>query len=900
MEGVFGVLGFPRLLLMPSVSRPLSGRKTGPRVSKTFRIHEDVAHEDSGDKSRAKFGQYAPPISFSSSRKQSGIARGFLDAPEKRMSNREIEAHLCKAPRRRTIYIPSEDTTIVTIHPGAAGPARQFSNLKFMRESNNIISSIVTSDGNSSGNRSGPKVLRAAPRRISLLPVQSDFLNTTTIAIQYGSGPGKENVPPGMLESAENSGKITHLSSKRTFIGHRWTSDQSSRSEASACSPHLQAKTSPRTATLNRPPMRRRSHALIKNPGFPNNIGTIQVPVNARASEDSVIGSNARLGLSSNANSPSLIPARGAEMINDLCQPDLYRPELFEDDDWLGRQESMIVHLLNQNFKVSPRKHRVDAFDTEIPIRDLFDHYQSDESVLLYRRIQASLAYGALSLPRDMMSLCPRFQNDLGLRQKFMDLWLDSYNPEALSLALKVIDGCKMESYIYRSTQLQSSVGRDMKASKNKVQTLLRFILLNEKHCNTSGSMRTTSEESQSLPAWQRTFLKSLMVLLLLDKMKTATLFSGLLFQSTSAFKTSKAILGALGRLLLPSLGDIHRVLGHLGFEVTYRQVPLDEYVYRVENLSTDFRDGIRLMRLVGGNRSSELKYPCTGRAQKLHNVRLSLDTPSSNEGFDDLFQTIGSEDIVDGHREKTIALLTSILGQRSLTRVIDPKDLAAEMQRLSGRYCRSNYGGNRSRNLETLIQAWVTTVMSVGGIKTSNSFQHITDSRLVRALVCVYAHCLPTAFSARTKISNTVSPTSVFLDALDIPKIFVDFLIPASGRPRILPPSFRLPLLGFLCSRVLAVTKQGRAASIIQSTWRRITQRKEDRNMAVRGRLACACKDVVMAKTRLEKAVLSIQSAWRDYLRRRQQGSDERRRINEDVWTGAADQDGESDIWLV
>ena len=68
-------------------------------------------------------------------------------------------------------------------------------------------------------------------------------------------------------------------------------------------------------------------------------------------------------------------------------------------------------------------------------------------------------------------------------------------------------------------------------------------------------------------------------------------------------------------------------MVGHLGFEFVHKQMPFEGCEYHVDNLATGFRNGIRLLRLVSDTRQLKLKYPYPSKAQKLHNVRVLLDT---------------------------------------------------------------------------------------------------------------------------------------------------------------------------------------------------------------------------------------------------------------------------------
>ena len=78
--------------------------------------------------------------------------------------------------------------------------------------------------------------------------------------------------------------------------------------------------------------------------------------------------------------------------------------------------------------------------------------------------------------------------------------------------------------------------------------------------------------------------------------------------------------------------GDIMRHLSLLGYTLTYKQTLLDEFDYKVDNLASDLRDGIRLCRLVelmvkdkSHALSKQLRLPAGSLLQKKHNIKLAL-----------------------------------------------------------------------------------------------------------------------------------------------------------------------------------------------------------------------------------------------------------------------------------
>lgn len=60
-------------------------------------------------------------------------------------------------------------------------------------------------------------------------------------------------------------------------------------------------------------------------------------------------------------------------------------------------------------------------------------------------------------------------------------------------------------------------------------------------------------------------------------------------------------------------------------------------------------------------NLSSKLRMPAVSRLQKIHNTNVAIDTLESC-GCEGVKKKFPAKDIVDGHREQTLALLWTII----------------------------------------------------------------------------------------------------------------------------------------------------------------------------------------------------------------------------------------------
>lgn len=131
------------------------------------------------------------------------------------LEKKELKKGTNKDPRRRTIYVPSDDTTYLTIHPGQSvhepRKARETSpdiGLDLVTVSDEDTTSLV------SALKKEKKVLRkslAAPPKRGPLSTSSRSLQSVSFSSDVaGSGGGKENVPPGMA-TIETKSTGTHI-----------------------------------------------------------------------------------------------------------------------------------------------------------------------------------------------------------------------------------------------------------------------------------------------------------------------------------------------------------------------------------------------------------------------------------------------------------------------------------------------------------------------------------------------------------------------------------------------------------------------------------------------------------------------------------------------------------------
>ncbi|RMD41814.1 hypothetical protein DV735_g3318, partial [Chaetothyriales sp. CBS 134920] len=658
-------------------------------------------------------------------------------------------------------------------------------------------------------------------------------LGTSTRTVQaaraaslgLGSGPGKENVPPGYVmklkegdegRNGDGDGDLMilkkprsrpHANGSKAFASTS-NSNSNSRSIASA-----KEDISTQQQTVNKTPAQQ-----IKPKPKPSVPSRLVVPLVKVESSSRAI----------NKSFP-LLP-------EGLPQVSLY------EDNWLGQQE-----------------------------------YNKADIALMHKRVQGALLYGSLSIPQQQQQQ-HRLYDDLGRRKAFTDLWLETYDGELIKTALEVVTG----------RAISSTESKDVSRLKKRLKLFIDvFLIRNEDgvaddHGQTCSSS-SPSSPSLSLSAYTRTLLRSLMLIKVLDLAKTepglASTTARPLFLATSPYKTSSSVLQALMRMLNPSAGDPVRALAHLGYTVTHEQHALEEYDYQVTNLAVDLRDGVRLARLVelllyrsadtttnNDNNSTtivltsthsqavlardwplsqQLKVPCMGRAAKLFNVQISLTALAAVKALEPVLCDISADDIVDGFREKTMKLLWALTSKWGLEGLLDWNDVRGEIVRLGRAAGKVGYHSCFARRAgvdqgdddesdsekaarrryakhKALLQEWAKSVAALHGLAVRNLTTSFADGRVFEAIVDQYTPYLPSRKSDSQ--ARTRPCLSDRLKALGCGDQFAELFATgpgAAGKHHIFDPDFTLASLAFLCSRLLGPSKTARAATVLQRAWR-------------------------------------------------------------------------------
>lgn len=854
-----------------------------------------------------------------------------------RGSHRIEDGEAAKEDRRRSIWVPSEDTTVFTIHPGAYTHALQddtfclSNNHASSRTAKTTVPSPVTAKS-----RKPPRPsMSVAPKRAplaSLAPVRSN----ASLGDRAGSGGGKENIPPNarLLQlKAEGKRMVKNASPKSPQIATSpfTASSQPTRRDSVFMQPTAtsQAKL---TSVKKRPiadikdDVRKAKVPVTKDPRSLN-IQRARLSDKHTDSQSSSPDTYLPKRAPTKMAIPDVRPTVGTNLSRYPVLPeDLDQPQLYEDN-WLSHQEIALTQLVNGVFQQADNSSFLLHNPNTAGLRgNLLKPYQDPAVATLHKRLKASLLYGALSLPKDATSP-PRLTDDIGLRRQFLDLWMHSYDLDSLQAAAEVVIGRVITVRPRDATTIAQSLGSNSGTPESpKAKELRRFLLTFLVHhedavdASIPQSKTTSTRKSGEEAAlkvgtpewyWQRTVLHSLMLIYLLDTAKSTGTISSCLFQPSSIRKSSVSFLQALSRMLLPSVGDIVRPLNYLDYKMQHTQHPLEEYVYRIDNIAIDLRNGVLLTRFVelllyspsslnarhddtitlslpDGETltsmtttshilSQHLKVPCLSRAQKQHNVQIALSALSS---INDMLITsaishISTSDIVDGHREKTLSLLWALVSRWGMSLLIDWDELARETQRftLTSSSPTMDTSTTDSDFEASALLSWARAVCAPDNIHISNLTTSFASGAALAAILATYTPFLPAATATTKRHSTTTAATASIpqtLKSLSCSTAFSALFVSPSTIPS---RTTTLALLAFLASRLLPLARVHRAAALLQRTYRLRLQRR-----TVSARIRCAvlaaqCKLVVEAKNRILDAVVLLQRTWRGVLDRRIRG---------------------------
>ncbi|CAM5134815.1 unnamed protein product [Eretmochelys imbricata] len=559
--------------------------------------------------------------------------------------------------------------------------------------------------------------------------------------------------------------------------------------------------------------------------------------------------------------------------------------------------------------------------------------FTSETMVKAIKRLEFEIETRRLLVRKDR-----HLWRDIGERQKVLN-WLLSYNPLWLRIGLETIYG--------ELIALESN---------SDIMGLAIFILsrllwnpdiaAEYRHSTVPHLYRDGHEETLS----KFTLKKLLLLVCFLDHAKQSRIIDHdpCLFCKDAEFKNSKDVLLAFSRDFLSGEGDLSRHLGFLGLPVSHVQTPLDEFDFAVTNLAVDLQCGIRLVRTMelltkNWSLSKKLRVPAISRLQKMHNVDVALHVLKERgiQLKDECGASIESKDIVDRHRERTLALLWKIVFAFQVDVSLNVKQLEEEISFLKNTHniktqmatlVSCSYQSKVRKNSSTyssesysknvkLLMDWVNAVCGFYNIKVENFTVSFSDGRVLCYLIHHYHPCyVPLeAISQRTTqtvectktgtvalnsssesdtslnmlagtFDQTITTSVVYKELLDNEKRNFQLINSAvsdlGGIPAMIHHSDMsntipdekvvITYLSFLCSRLLDLRKETRAARLIQSVWRKYRLKAELKLHQEKDKAARIIQSAVinfLSHRRIQKkvnAAIFIQKHWRRYLAER------------------------------
>ncbi|KAJ5712902.1 uncharacterized protein N7483_010083 [Penicillium malachiteum] len=822
-----------------------------------------------------------------------------------------------KNMERNTVYVPPDEMAASSVFMGLFSPLKndKHKTLPQATESTQLNTREMTRK------QQAPKSLSANARRAPLQPSAIISQEAAFRVDVVGKNGGKENIPPGGLMEL---GKKEDSQRTKSF-NNRASRNVPEKPPLRTATCHLKSSRSREASTATKPTLAKRgvlgdktnhtkSSPACKGP-IQNNknalkVSTAQVPSASLSARASALAnrtghSGPSRGSTSQRSAAKLKPRTLDSQYPKLTEG-IKNPVLYEDD-WLSHQETVISQLVNALFEHSNGSS--DFSDHNTLRLECLEIYHTDYFIELYKKLQASLSCGVMSMPQHVLSRSYCLKQDVGLRRKFLDIWVKSYNVHALAAAAETVIGRKVfnDHDLFEDSPKSDNHVQPAKSTIKKLEGFLDTFLLRNDDSNQSVTC-----------AYQRTVLRSIMLIALIDRAKQS-LGSSLprqLFLPSSLFKSSVGVLQALARVLLPSCGDIVKPVSHLGCSLSYKQHELQEYNYQMANIAVDLRDGVRLTRIVeilfytskgarstGGDQteltlktgevfsllgdnadvplSKHLKYPCVSRASKIFNVQIALSALESVKGSNVVLDDVRAEDIVDGYREKTIALLWALVGNWGLAGLVDWDDVTKEISRLK-RKCLAKIGneqvksemwftgeqfGDANHHIE-LLQHWAGLLAGLQGLQFNNMTTSFADGKIYGSVVDEYEPYITGAQNTQNlHAKGPVSPMSLEsrLHQLGCSTRFSRLVSPGcSASSHILGREFTLGALAFLCSRLLSASKRPRAATVLQRAWRARLERRNMLRRTIAKNLATHCAAVVQTRNELLWATNVITRWWR------------------------------------
>lgn len=268
-----------------------------------------------------------------------------------------------------------------------------------------------------------------------------------------------------------------------------------------------------------------------------------------------------------------------------------------------------------------------------------------------------------------------------------------------------------------------------------------------------------------------------------LDHAKEANLLESTprLFCKDAGVKSTRDVLLSVSRDFLAGQGDVCKHLHRAGLKKStqwYKQEPTDELEFNINNLAVDLRDGVILGRLTEiltrsafKSTLSKLRLPSSSRLRWLHNVNVSL-ARLRHTGVP-LHADLAAHHVVDGHRDKVLQLLWTVIAHCSLAHLLNPDKVEKEIRRIERQRSITKMGAvilsktsmspassqTTEEKLCLLLLRWCQVICAQFGLEVHNMTVDFADGRAFCLLIHYYH---PNLLQISEILSTTTSPNRI------------------------------------------------------------------------------------------------------------------------------------------
>ena len=474
--------------------------------------------------------------------------------------------------------------------------------------------------------------------------------------------------------------------------------------------------------------------------------------------------------------------------------------------------------------------------------------------------------------------------SDIKLQRSALDA-IQSYNPFWLQQGLEAVLGAQMpqeEAYTdagLRKIMVDRLLGDPVLARKYA------------RNATVDGIYKTGYEEARAKAFLKKFLVMVMLIDRLATELEEKEKSMPLVFKRKACVKSSKALIATVLKESMFGEGDVIRHLGFHKYAVAYEQAAITEYDFKITNLAVDLRDGVRLCKLsdhithrggcdrsdkaclsskikVATALSSATQESNTKKAlAALERVGVSLNGVVCRYGMLD----IAAKDIVRGDRELTLQLLWRVMRDWQIPSTIKLSSLELEIKRVQGSqgieekgdaaFCTdpalAAHAGNKHI---ALLLRWAQAICALKGKRIHNLTSCFADGYAWCLLLNHYLpHLAPTQEMHDTNISYDAMlrgeeegegggedeeseckgmPLEMHGDGVGMNFAIVQRCVQKLGNlPHMVSKSdfyshgpderVVISFLSVLCSRLMEISCEERAALLIQSVWRHGVQRK-------------------------------------------------------------------------